>query len=177
MSWYDECVGLRSVSLRYFNAAGAWFDGSLGEDWSLTPNLVPLTMKAMLGRRGPLQVFGTDYPTADGTAIRDYVHVVDLADAHLRSLELLEAGGDSTTLNLGTGTGSSVFEVLASAERVTGRTVPYEVAPRRSGDPVALYSDGTRAEQRLNWRARYGLDEIVSSAWDWHSAHPDGFDE
>jgi len=108
MSWYDRCLGLRSVSLRYFNAAGAWPDGSIGEDWTVTLNLVPLVMKTALGRRSALQVFGTDYPTLDGTAIRDYVHVLDLAEAHLRALEFLEAGGDSTAINLGTGIGSSV---------------------------------------------------------------------
>lgn len=177
MSWYDRCLGLRSVSLRYFNAAGAWLDGSIGEDWTVALNLVPLIMKTALGRRGALQVFGTDYPTPDGTAIRDYVHVIDLAEAHLRALELLENDGQSTAVNLGTGVGSSVFEVLASAEKAIGRPVPYEVAPRRPGDPVALYSDGDRAHRLLRWNPHYGLDEIVSSAWAWHSAHPDGFSD
>ena len=135
LSWYGRLLDLRSVSLRYFNAAGAWPDGSIGEDWTVTINLVPLLMKAVLGRRDPLQVFGTDYPTPDGTAIRDYVHVLDLADAHLKSLEYLEAGGESTALNLGTGVGSSVSEVIAAAETVMGRPVPYEVAPRRPGRP------------------------------------------
>jgi UDP-glucose 4-epimerase len=175
MSWYDRCLGLRSVSLRYFNAAGAWLDGSIGEDWTVTLNLVPLIMKSALGRRGTLQVFGTDYPTPDGTAIRDYVHVIDLAEAHLKALELLEAGGDSTAVNLGTGIGSSVFEVLESAEKAIGHKVPYELASRRSGDPVALYSDGGRAHGLLDWNPHHGLDEIVSSAWAWHSTHPDGF--
>jgi UDP-glucose-4-epimerase GalE len=115
LDWYDRCLGLHSVSLRYFNAAGAWPDGSIGEDWTVTLNLVPLIMKSVLGRREALQVFGTDYPTADGTAIRDYVHVVDLADAHLKALELLEKGGSTTAVNLGTGIGSSVLEVIAAA--------------------------------------------------------------
>jgi UDP-glucose-4-epimerase GalE len=177
MSWYDRCLGLRSVSLRYFNAAGAWLDGSIGEDWTVTLNLVPLIMKTALGRRGALQIFGTDYPTPDGTAIRDYVHVIDLAEAHLNALELLENGGESTAVNLGTGIGSSVFEVLASAEKAIGSPVPYELAPRRPGDPVALYSDGDRARTLLGWNPRYGLDDIVSSAWAWHSTHPDGFND
>ena len=124
MSWYDRCLGLRSISLRYFNAAGAWLDGSIGEDWTVTLNLVPLIMKTALGRRGVLQIFGTDYPTPDGTAIRDYVHVIDLAEAHLKALELLENGGESTAVNLGTGIGSSVLEVLASAEEAIGSPVP-----------------------------------------------------
>jgi UDP-glucose 4-epimerase len=175
MSWYDRCLGLRSVSLRYFNAAGAWLDGSIGEDWTVTLNLVPLIMKTALGSQSALQVFGTDYPTPDGTAIRDYVHVIDLAEAHLKALERLEDGGESTALNLGTGVGSSVFEVLASAEKAIGRPVPYELAPRRPGDPVALYSDGDRAHRLLGWNPHHGLDEIVSSAWAWHSTHPDGF--
>jgi UDP-glucose 4-epimerase len=175
LSWYDRCVGLRSVSLRYFNAAGAWPDGSLGEDWTSTLNLVPLVMKSALGRRGSLQVFGTDYPTHDGTAIRDYVHVVDLAEAHLKALELLESGGATTVVNLGTGVGSSVFEVLEAAERASGHAIPYELAPRRPGDPVALFSDNHRSSELLGWKTRFGLDAIVSSAWAWHSTHPDGF--
>ena len=175
LGWYDRCLGLRSVSLRYFNAAGAWPDGSIGEDWTLTINLIPLLMKAALERRGPLQVYGTDYPTPDGTAIRDYVHVVDLADAHLKALEYLEGGGATTVLNLGTGVGSSVFEVLAAAERVTGRPVPHELVARRPGDPVALYADTTRSEEVLGWAAERGLDDILASAWAWHSTHIDGY--
>ncbi len=176
LSWYGRCLDLRSVSLRYFNAAGAWPDGSIGEDWTVTLNLVPLLMKSVLGRRDALQVFGTDYPTPDGTAIRDYVHVVDLADAHLKSLEYIEAGGESAVLNLGTGLGSSVFEVIAAAEAVMGRPVPYEIAPRRPGDPVALYADTTRSKSLLHWSPRYGLSEILGSAWAWHSTHLDGYD-
>jgi UDP-glucose-4-epimerase GalE len=175
LSWYDRCRGLRSVSLRYFNAAGAWPDGSLGEDWTLTLNLVPLVMKAAAGRRPPLQVFGTDYPTPDGTAIRDYVHVIDLAVAHLRALELLESGGETTAINLGTGHGASVLEVLAAAERAIGHPVPHELAPRRPGDPVALFSETRRSRELLGWDTDYELDAIVASAWAWHSTHLDGF--
>jgi UDP-glucose-4-epimerase GalE len=175
LSWYDRCHELRSVSLRYFNAAGAWPDGSIGEDWSRTLNLVPLVMKTAAGRRGPLQVFGTDYPTPDGTAIRDYVHIVDLAEAHLRALELLESGGPTTSVNLGTGVGSSVFEVLAAAERVTGHVVPHELVPRRAGDPVALFSENQRSTELLGWKANLELDAIVASAWAWHSTHLDGY--
>ncbi len=175
LGWYDRCLGLRSVSLRYFNAAGAWPDGSIGEDWTVTINLVPLLMKAALGRSGPLQVFGTDYPTPDGTAIRDYVHVVDLADAHIKALEYLESGGPSTVVNLGTGVGSSVLEVLTAAEKVIGRAVPYELVGRRPGDPVALYADNTLAKDRLSWSAHSGMDDILSSAWAWHSSHLNGY--
>ena len=175
LSWYDQCHGLRSVSLRYFNVAGAWPDGSIGEDWSVTLNLVPLVMKAAARRSGPLRVFGTDYPTPDGTAMRDYVHVVDLAEAHLRALELLESGATTTVVNLGTGVGSSVLEVLNAAERMMGHAVPYELAPRRAGDPVALYSDNLRSRDLLGWKPEFGLDAIVASAWAWHSNHLDGY--
>jgi UDP-glucose-4-epimerase GalE len=169
LGWYDTCLKFRSVSLRYFNAAGAAMDGSLGEDWSITLNLVPLAMKALLGASPPLRVFGTDYPTPDGTAIRDYIHVDDLADAHLRALDYLAAGGSSASLNLGTGVGSSVREVLTAAEKAAGRPVPAEDAPRRPGDPVALWADNTQVQEVLGWQARYGLDDIVTSAWQWHS--------
>jgi UDP-glucose-4-epimerase GalE len=175
LSWYDKCHSLRSVSLRYFNAAGAWPDGSIGEDWTFTLNLIPLVLKAAAGRRDAVQVFGTDYPTPDGTAIRDYVHVVDLADAHIKALEYLEAGGATGAINLGTGVGSSVLEVLAAAERVIGQPVPHGLTGRRSGDPVALYSDTRMANEILGWKARSGLDEIVASAWAWHSTHLDGY--
>ncbi len=175
LGWLDRLGGLRSVSLRYFNAAGAWPDGSLGEDWTLTTNLVPVVMKALLGRRPPLQVFGSDYPTPDGTAIRDYVHVVDLAEAHLAALCHLESGGASAAVNLGTGVGSSVREVLDAAERASGRPVPHELAPRRPGDPVAVYADNRLAAELLGWKPRLGLDDIVASAWAWHSSHPDGY--
>lgn len=175
LRWYDLSHGIRSVPLRYFNAAGASLDASIGEDSAFTLNLVPLVMEAALGQRVPLRVFGTDYPTPDGTNIRDYVHVVDLADAHLRALEYLEGGHDSTTVNLGTGRGSSVLEVIESARRACGVPIPVELAPRRPGDPVALYADTTKAAEVLGWTARYGLDDIVGTAWAWHSGHPDGY--
>jgi UDP-glucose-4-epimerase GalE len=176
LHWYDVCHGMRSVSLRYFNAAGAAPDGSDGEDWTLSSNLVPLAMKALLGRSPELQVFGTDYPTPDGTAVRDYIHVEDLADAHVRALEYLAGGGPSDVFNVGTGTGSTVRQVLAAAERAAGRPVPARDAPRRAGDPVALYADNSKVREVLGWVPRYGLDEIVASAWAWHSAHPDGYE-
>jgi UDP-glucose-4-epimerase GalE len=175
LRWYDATSGLRSVSLRYFNAAGASEDALIGEDWTMTLNLVPLVMKAMLGRRPPVQVFGTDYPTPDGTAIRDYIHVDDLADAHVRALSYLRDGGASTVLNVGTGTGSSVMDVIAATERVTGLPVPHEAAPRRHGDPVATYADPTRITATLGWRPSRDLDAIVASAYRWHSTHLDGY--
>jgi UDP-glucose-4-epimerase GalE len=170
LRWYGICADVRSVSLRYFNAAGASSDGAIGEDWDQTANLIPLAMKATLGHRPPLQVFGTDYPTPDGTAIRDYIHVEDLADAHLRALEHLERGGDTLALNVGTGVGSSVREVIDTIERISGRPVPHEDVGRRAGDPVALYADNSRIRAELGWAPTHGLDEIVASAWRWHSS-------
>jgi UDP-glucose-4-epimerase GalE len=176
LGWYGVTKGLRSVSLRYFNAAGASTDALIGEDWTYSINLVPVVMKATLGRRPPVQVFGADYPTPDGTCIRDYIHVDDLADAHIRSLAYLADGGDTVSLNVGTGVGSSVFDVIRATERISGQAVPYEVMPRRAGDAVATYADPTRINATLGWTARYGLDDIIASAWKWHSTHLDGYD-
>jgi UDP-glucose-4-epimerase GalE len=173
--WYGQTHGLRAVPLRYFNAAGASSDSRIGEDWTVTLNLVPIVMKALLGKRPPMTIFGNDYPTADGTCIRDYIHVEDLAIAHVRALDHLRDGGESIALNVGTGVGSSVLEVIAAAERAAGRTVPYTIGPRRSGDPVASYADPTLVRQTLGWTATKSLDDIVASAWAWHSTHLDGY--
>lgn len=177
LHWYDRCHGMRSVSLRYFNAAGAAEDASIGEDPAATTNLIPVVMQALLDKRPPVQVFGTDYPTPDGTAIRDYIHVDDLADAHLRALDFLERGGPTSAVNLGTGVGSSVREVLAAAATAAGRQVPAEDAPRRAGDPVGLYADNGLARELLGWEPSRDLAGIVASAWRWHAAHPDGYGE
>ncbi|MEP7112985.1 MAG: UDP-glucose 4-epimerase GalE [Ilumatobacteraceae bacterium] len=177
LHWYGISSGLRSVSLRYFNAAGASDDSRIGEDWRQSLNLIPLVMKATLGKRGPVKVFGNDYDTPDGTCIRDYIHVNDLADAHVKALDYLSGGGPSTALNVGTGRGSSVMEVIAATERISGRPVPWELAGRRAGDPVAVYADPTRAAGLLDWHPVHGLDDIVASAWKWHSTHLDGYDE
>ena len=160
LSWYDKCRDTGSVSLRYFNAAGATLDGQFGEDWRVTLNLVPLVMKAAVGITPDVKVFGTDYDTPDGTAIRDYVHVIDLADAHVRAIDHLERGGDSTVVNLGTGKGSSVFEVIDVANRVSGREIAVEKLGRRAGDPVAVYADLERAHDgaRLDTAVRHRRD-------------------
>ncbi len=176
LPWYEQ-RGIQSVSLRYFNAAGAQADGQHGEDWRHAPNLVPVAIKSALGLRGPLRIFGTDYPTPDGTAIRDYVHVADLADAHVRALEHLAGGAGSATLNLGTGIGSSVREVIAAVERAAGQPIEVIEAPRRAGDPAAVWADPAKAQEILGWKARHGLTEIVESAVHWHTAHPDGYPE
>ena len=175
LGWYGVTHGLTAVNLRYFNAAGASDDSLIGEDWAQSLNLIPLVMKATLGKRPPVQVFGTDYPTPDGTCVRDYIHVDDLADAHIRALDHLAAGGQTVSLNVGTGVGSSVLDVIHSTERVTGLQVPYEVVGRRGGDPVSTYADPTRIEAVLGWKSTRSLDEIVSSAWRWHSTHLDGY--
>jgi UDP-glucose 4-epimerase len=177
LDWYDTCHGLRSVKLRYFNAAGAAGEGDLGEDWTVTLNLVPLVMKAALGRIPKVTVFGTDYPTRDGTAIRDYIHVDDLAEAHVLALDHLDAGGKSEALNLGTGVGSTVQEVIDTACRVSGVDIPVEYAGRRLGDPESVFGDNHKAGEVLGWRPDRNLDNIMSSAWQWHSTHPDGFTE
>lgn len=175
LHWYGETRGLRSVSLRYFNAAGASDDSRIGEDWRQSLNLVPLVMKATLGRGRSLKVFGNDYPTPDGTCIRDYIHVDDLADAHVKALDYLAAGGASTALNVGTGHGTSVMEIINTTERLTGRSVPWEVAPRRAGDPVSVFADPSRAAQVLGWYPEHALEDIIASAWQWHSTHLDGY--
>ena len=175
LHWVGQTRGMRSVCLRYFNAAGASFDSRIGEDWSVTTNLVPIVMKATLGKRPPLEVFGRDYPTRDGTGERDYIHVVDLAEGHVKALDHLDAGKASLTCNLGTGKGSTVLEVLAATERISGREVPHVFSPRRAGDPAIVYADPSLAETTLGWKARHGIEEILQTAWTWHSTHVDGY--
>jgi UDP-arabinose 4-epimerase len=172
LHWYGEAYGMRSAALRYFNAAGADPEGEIGECHEPETHLVPLVLQAALGQRPQIDIFGTDYPTPDGTAIRDYVHVHDLAIAHLRALERLGAGGDSIGVNLGTGSGHSVREVIAAAEAVSGRMVPARDAPRRPGDPPALVADPSLAAEILGWRAQHSdLDTIIRTALAWHTRH------
>jgi UDP-glucose-4-epimerase GalE len=174
LSWYATTHGITSVSLRYFNAAGASSDGRLGEDWQYSQNLIPLAMKSLLVGEPVLRVFGDSYPTPDGTCIRDYIHVEDLADAHVKALDFLDRGGATTAINVGTGVGSSVFEVLRAIETVAGRQVPHEIVEPRAGDPAATFADATRAAELLGWKAAHGLDHIVETAYRWHAAHVDG---
>jgi UDP-glucose 4-epimerase/UDP-arabinose 4-epimerase len=172
LAWYGEAHGLRSVSLRYFNAAGASFDSRLGEDWAHALNLIPVAIKALLTGGEPLHVFGDDYPTPDGTCVRDYIHVDDLAAAHIAAIDHLAAsrhiGGSTTAVNVGTGVGSSVLDVLNGIERIAGEPVPHRIVPRRVGDPVATYADPTRSRELLGWEAEHGLDEILQTAFAWH---------
>lgn len=169
IQWYGSAYGIRWAALRYFNAAGADAEGELGEDHDPETHLIPLVIQAALGKRPPVEVYGTDYPTPDGTAVRDYIHVADLADAHLRATLHLSGGGESCALNLGTGQGSSVREVVKAVGRMCGGRVPYRDSPRRPGDPPSLVADPRRASKILDWRpAHSDLDSIVSSAWKWH---------
>ncbi len=163
---YSQAHELRFVSFRYFNAAGADESGEIGEIHVPETHLIPSAFQAIHGQRPVLEIYGDDYPTPDGTCVRDYIHVADLADAHVLGLEYLEKG-NSAALNLGTGRGRSVREVLATIERVTGRKVPERLAPRRPGDPAELVADPTRAEKLLRWKAKRSLEDIVATAWIW----------
>jgi len=163
---YDAAYGMRYASLRYFNAAGADESGEIGECHDPEPHLIPLALRAAAGK-GELQVYGTDYPTPDGTPIRDYTNVVDLAEAHVIALQHLGAGNPSFTVNLGTGQGSSVKEVIHTVEEVTGKKVPAKIVPRRAGDPPALVADPTQAQKLLNWKTKRTLRDSVSTAWKW----------
>ncbi len=173
--WFEGSSGLRTIALRYFNAAGAALDGSNGEDWDRAENLVPVVLQVAARRRAAVDVYGTDYPTPDGTAIRDYVHVLDLADAHARAIDHLSDGGSSATVNLGSGRGASVREVIETARATTGRAIEARDRPRRPGDPAAIWADGRSARELLGWVPRFDLEAIVASAWAWHERHPDGY--
>lgn len=174
--WFDVAHGIKYVSLRYFNAAGAHESGRIGEDHSPETHLVPLVLQVALGQRPHISVFGDDYPTADGTCVRDYIHVSDLADAHLLALERLRNGGESGIFNLGSGQGFTVKQVIEVAREVTGREIPAKFEPRRAGDPATLVASSARARQELGWTPRRDrLEDIISSAWQWHSNHPEGY--
>jgi UDP-glucose 4-epimerase len=173
LEYCDTAYGLKSVCLRYFCAAGAAW--GLGEDHDPETHLIPNALGPALGRLDKISVLGDDYDTRDGTCVRDFVHVSDLADAHVRALDLLRQGR-SDRLNLGNGKGFSVLEVIKTAEKVTGRPVPYEIAPRRPGDPAVLVASARRAGEVLGWEPAYSsLEDIMSTAWEWHSTHPDGY--
>ena len=172
---FERAYGIRSIRLRYFNAAGADPDGELGEDHSPEIHVIPRALDSAV-KREPMYIFGDDYPTPDGTCLRDYIHVTDLADAHVRALARLEQGGASGTYNVGTERPSSVREVIDAVERVTGLAVIRQISPRRPGDPAILYAEATRIRQDLGWTPqRPDLDTIVADAWHWHSTHPRGY--
>ena len=174
---FERAHGIAWVAMRYFNAAGADPDGELGEDYSPEIHVIPRAIAAARGGPG-LQVFGDDYPTPDGTCLRDYIHVADLADAHVRALDAIAETGKSGAYNLGTGHPHSVREVIDAVEHVTGRKVPWTLAPRRPGDPAVLYAAPHKAQSELRWMPRFGdLETIVRTAYAWHEAHPGGYDQ
>jgi UDP-glucose 4-epimerase len=174
--WMDQVYGMKSVALRYFNACGAHPDGHIGEDHRPETHLIPLILQVPLGQREAVSIYGDDYPTPDGTAIRDYVHVMDLADAHILALEALRAGSPSAAYNLGSGTGYSVRAVIEGARRVTGHAIPTTTIARRAGDLPVLVADSGRIRRELGWAPRFdALEAIIETAWRWHSGHPQGY--
>ena len=177
LKWSDAAYGIRYAALRYFNAAGANTDVSIGEDHRPESHLIPIVLQCALGKRDHVGIYGDDYPTADGTCVRDYIHVRDLVSAHLLALEYLDRGGESGSFNLGCGDGYSVKEIIETARKVTGKPIPAVVEPRRAGDPSVLIASNARAKQVLGWAPQRGLETIIADAWAWHSSHPDGYTE
>ena len=178
MKWVSRANGVRYVSLRYFNAAGALPDGSIGEDHKTETHLIPLILQVPTGRRDHITVFGDDYPTPDGTCLRDYIHVVDLADAHVLALEYLRKGGASDIFNLGNGQGFSVKEMIAAAEKATGRSIKVEIGARRAGDPAQLIASSEKARTVLGWKPKFtDVEQVIGTAWKWHESHPHGYED
>ncbi|MBQ6554690.1 MAG: UDP-glucose 4-epimerase GalE [Firmicutes bacterium] len=176
LKWSDRAYGIKYVALRYFNAAGAHISGEIGEDHSPESHLIPIILQAAMGVREKIAIFGTDYDTADGTCVRDYIHVTDLADAHIKALEKLERDNGSGIYNLGNGTGFSVREVIEEAKRVTQRPIKVVEEARRPGDPATLIASSKKAMDELGWKPRYNsLEKIISTAWKWHIGHPEGY--
>lgn len=178
MNWVSRLHDIRYVSLRYFNVAGAWHDGSIGEDHHPESHLIPLILQVPLGKRDHITVYGDDYPTQDGTCIRDYIHTEDLARAHILALEYLRNGGDSNIFNLGSGDGYSVMEMITAARKVTGHPIPAQVGTRRPGDPAKLVADSSKAQSILKWKPEITrMEDIIATAWKWHSSHPNGYND
>ncbi|APT14427.1 UDP-glucose 4-epimerase GalE [Lactobacillus jensenii] len=176
MHWADLADGLKFIALRYFNVAGAMPDASIGEDHSPETHLIPIILQVAAGKRLNLQIFGNDYPTKDGTNVRDYVHVLDLADAHVLALKYLEAGNSSTAFNLGSATGFSNMEILQAARKVTDKEIPASIGPRRSGDPSTLIASSEKAKKILGWKPKFdNIEKIIETAWKWHENNPEGF--
>ena len=178
MRWVSRAHGLKYVALRYFNACGAHPSGAIGEAHNPETHLIPLILQVPNGQREKISIFGDDYPTKDGTCIRDYIHVSDLAQAHILALDHLLQGGESDVFNLGNGVGFTVKEVIDVARAVTGHPIPAETCPRRAGDPAQLIASSKKAVEQLGWKPKYNdLNTIIASAWKWHSAHPRGYEE
>lgn len=178
MKWADKAYGIKYISLRYFNVAGAHVTGEIGEDHSPETHLIPLVLQVPLGKREYISIFGEDYNTHDGTCIRDYIHVTDLADAHILAVERLRNGSESTVYNLGNGNGFTVKEIIEAARRVTGHPIPAVVAERRAGDPAKLVASSEKAKRELGWKPRFSnVEDIIASAWKWHNNNPNGFED
>ena len=178
MRWVSVAHGIRYVSLRYFNVAGALADGSIGEDHSPESHLIPLVLQVPLGRRPHITIFGDDYATPDGTCIRDYIHVTDLASAHILAAEYLMNGGENNVFNLGNGVGFTVKEIIDTAEKVVGKPIKCEMAARRAGDPAQLVASSEKAKTVLGWKPKYDdIETIIGSAWNWHKEHPHGYED
>lgn len=178
MRWYGDAYGLRWASLRYFNAAGADPEGDIGEDHTPETHLIPLALKVALGQLPHLEVYGNDYPTSDGTCVRDYIHVNDLAQAHILALDALAGGAPSSTYNLGNGSGYTVLDVIRTTGEVVGRTLPVKFTARRPGDPAVLVAGSDKIKSELGWQPLYpGLKDIIETAWRWHLRHPQGFEK
>ena len=176
LKWCDTCYGIKFTVLRYFNAAGAHINGKIGEDHSPETHLIPLILQVALNKRDEIMIFGDDYKTKDGTCVRDYIHVSDLASAHLLALNRLIDGGESRIYNLGNGTGFTVKEVIEVARKVTNHPIPAKIAPRRAGDPAILIASSDKAISELNWKPKFNsLETIIETAWKWHSSHIDGY--
>jgi len=177
LKWYDKAFGIHSISLRYFNAAGAALDGLIGEDHQPETHLIPIACQVALGKRKKLIINGNDYPTPDGTCIRDYIHVLDLAEVHILAFKKLEKEKKTDCFNVGTGKGYSVKEIVEMVKKVSGVDFKVEVGPRRPGDPAQLYADNTKIKKVFGWQPKYSdLKTIVKSAWQWHKNHPKGFE-
>ena len=178
MHWADKAYGIKFVALRYFNVAGAAPDGTIGEDHGPETHLVPIILQVAQGKRKELSIFGDDYNTPDGTNVRDYVHVMDLADAHILAIKYLEAGNESNAFNLGSSTGFSNKQMLEAAREVTGEPIPAKIAPRRPGDPDSLVAASDKARNVLGWDPKYDdVHDIIATAWKWQSTHPKGYDD
>ncbi|WP_353989323.1 UDP-glucose 4-epimerase GalE [Pediococcus argentinicus] len=176
--WADKAYGIKFVALRYFNVAGAWPDGSIGEDHGPETHLTPIILQVALGKRDELSIYGDDYNTPDGTNVRDYVHVVDLADAHILAIKYLKDGNESDVFNLGSSTGFSVKQMVEAAREATGEKIPAKIAPRRPGDPDSLIAASKKARTVLNWNPQYDdVKEVIKTAWKWTQTHPNGYDD
>lgn len=178
LKWCDKAYGIKYTALRYFNAAGAHISGKIGEDHNPESHLVPIILQTALGQREKIMVFGDDYDTEDGTCIRDYIHVTDLASAHLLALRRLQNGGDSSIYNLGNGKGFSVKQVIETVKKVTGLDIKTEITKRRAGDPAILIASSQKAREELNWNPKYdSLEMIIETAWKWHKNNPKGYEK